>query len=251
MMCGLAVLAKGLRRAGAAGDRVRRLPGVHLELEAAAAGADPARRCCWPRWRCWWWRCPGTTPCTSATTAPGGTSCSATTTGAGWCWAATATGAPSSTSSASWAIRTLPWLAIAPAALAAIAMKRVGDVRRQAIYWLGAIWFVSAYAVVSNSMTKFHHYILPAIPGLAIVIGCFLDELWEKRGQPARAAGGADRAAAAAAGGAGPGQRQERLADLPVAVLVRLHPQPARPALARPAGLQHAADRVRGAVRAC
>jgi 4-amino-4-deoxy-L-arabinose transferase-like glycosyltransferase len=76
---------------------------------------------------------------------------------------------------------TLPWLAIAPAALAAIAMKRVGDVRRQAIYWLGAIWFVSAYAVVSNSMTKFHHYILPAIPGLAIVIGCFLDELWEKR----------------------------------------------------------------------
>jgi 4-amino-4-deoxy-L-arabinose transferase-like glycosyltransferase len=53
--------------------------------------------------------------------------------------------------------------------------------RRQEIYWLGAIWFVSAYAIVSLSMTKFHHYILPAIPGLAIVIGCFLDELWEKR----------------------------------------------------------------------
>jgi hypothetical protein len=30
-------------------------------------------------------------------------------------------------------------------------------------------------------MTKFHHYILPAIPGLAIVIGCFLDELWERK----------------------------------------------------------------------
>ena len=30
-------------------------------------------------------------------------------------------------------------------------------------------------------MTKFHHYILPAIPGLAIVIGCFLDELCAKR----------------------------------------------------------------------
>ncbi len=58
---------------------------------------------------------------------------------------------------------------------------RCEDVRRQAIYWLGAIWFVAAYAVVSNSMTKFHHYILPAIPGLAIVIGCFLDELWVKR----------------------------------------------------------------------
>jgi hypothetical protein len=30
-------------------------------------------------------------------------------------------------------------------------------------------------------MTKFHHYILPAIPGLAIVIGCFLDDIWERR----------------------------------------------------------------------
>jgi 4-amino-4-deoxy-L-arabinose transferase-like glycosyltransferase len=81
----------------------------------------------------------------------------------------------------------LPWLALAPAALAGLVMRRTDpaqgtqEVRRQAIYWLGAIWFVSAYAVVSNSMTKFHHYILPAIPGLAIVIGCFLDDLWERK----------------------------------------------------------------------
>ena len=26
-------------------------------------------------------------------------------------------------------------------------------------------------------MTKFHHYVLPAVPGLAICIGCFLDDL--------------------------------------------------------------------------
>jgi 4-amino-4-deoxy-L-arabinose transferase-like glycosyltransferase len=76
---------------------------------------------------------------------------------------------------------TLPWLAIAPGALAAAVMKRVPDARRQGLYWLGAIWFVSVYAVVSNSVTKFHHYILPAIPGLAIVIGCYLDDLWEQR----------------------------------------------------------------------
>jgi hypothetical protein len=80
----------------------------------------------------------------------------------------------------------LPWLALAPAALASMVMRRnpssdPAAVRRQAVYWLGAIWFVSAYAVVSNSMTKFHHYILPAIPGLAIVIGCFLDDIWERR----------------------------------------------------------------------
>jgi 4-amino-4-deoxy-L-arabinose transferase-like glycosyltransferase len=75
----------------------------------------------------------------------------------------------------------LPWLAVAPAALTAVVMRRVDDARRQAVYWLGAIWFMAGYAVVSVSMTKFHHYVLPAIPGLAIVIGCFLDELVEKR----------------------------------------------------------------------
>jgi 4-amino-4-deoxy-L-arabinose transferase-like glycosyltransferase len=75
----------------------------------------------------------------------------------------------------------LPWLAVAPAALTAVVMRRVDDGRRQAVYWLGAIWFMAGYAVVSVSMTKFHHYVLPAIPGLAIVIGCFLDELIERR----------------------------------------------------------------------
>ncbi len=76
---------------------------------------------------------------------------------------------------------TLPWVAVAPAALAGMVMRRSVDARRQAIYWLGAIWFVAGYAMVSMSMTKFHHYVLPAIPGLAIVIGCFLDDLWERK----------------------------------------------------------------------
>jgi len=81
----------------------------------------------------------------------------------------------------------LPWIALAPAALATMVMRRVDDVGRQAVYRLGAIWFVSAYAVVSMSMTKFHHYVLPAIPGLAIVIGCFLDDLIERRDRRAGA----------------------------------------------------------------
>jgi len=82
----------------------------------------------------------------------------------------------------------LPWVPVAPAALGWAVMRgRAGtiaspdEVRRQGIIWLGAIWFVSAYAVVSMSMTKFHHYVLPAIPGLAIVIGCFLDDLVRRR----------------------------------------------------------------------
>ncbi len=55
--------------------------------------------------------------------------------------------------------------------------------------WLGAIWFVSSYAIVSLSMTKFHHYVLPAIPGLAIVVGCFLDDLVRRAGLAHRRGG--------------------------------------------------------------
>jgi 4-amino-4-deoxy-L-arabinose transferase-like glycosyltransferase len=90
----------------------------------------------------------------------------------------------------------LPWIALAPAALGVLVMRRANptadarESRRQGIYWFGAIWFVSAYALVSLSVTKFHHYILPALPGLAIVVGCFLDDLLARR---------ATRAAAAAA----------------------------------------------------
>lgn len=71
----------------------------------------------------------------------------------------------------------LPWVALAPAALVTMVMRKVDNERKQDVYWLGGIWFVAGYALVSLSMTKFHHYVLPAIPGLAIVIGCYIDDL--------------------------------------------------------------------------
>ena len=84
----------------------------------------------------------------------------------------------------------LPWIALAPAALTSIVMRRTDEnPRRQGMLWFGAIWFVSAYALVSLSVTKFHHYILPSLPGLAIVVGCFLDDLLKRR--DGRAAGAA------------------------------------------------------------
>jgi 4-amino-4-deoxy-L-arabinose transferase-like glycosyltransferase len=82
----------------------------------------------------------------------------------------------------------LPWIALAPAALAYAVMRPVRAVRSQGLFWFGAIWFVAAYALVSLSVTKFHHYILPALPGLAIAIGCFLDDVLERRAGRAGAA---------------------------------------------------------------
>jgi len=91
----------------------------------------------------------------------------------------------------------LPWIALAPAALGwavlrgrrsapvaggEVAAPDPAEARRQGIVLLGAIWFVGAYAMVSLSMTKFHHYVLPAIPGIAIVVGCFVDDLLARGG---------------------------------------------------------------------
>jgi 4-amino-4-deoxy-L-arabinose transferase-like glycosyltransferase len=86
----------------------------------------------------------------------------------------------------------LPWIALVPAAFgwavlrtkpaAGLAGDDEAETRKQDIIRLGAIWFVGGYALVSMSMTKFHHYVLPAIPGMAIVVGCFLDELIRRGG---------------------------------------------------------------------
>jgi len=77
----------------------------------------------------------------------------------------------------------LAWVAMRPfrSAPAAAVTPGVPARRRQEIFWLGAIWFVAAYTVVSMSMTKFHHYILPSIPGLAIAMACFLDDVLEQQ----------------------------------------------------------------------
>ncbi len=82
-----------------------------------------------------------------------------------------------------------PWLAVAPAAAVTLLWRARAAVeepgrQRFGIHALGAVWLVAAYAVVSLSMTKFHHYILPAIPGLAILIGCALDRIWSAAAAP-------------------------------------------------------------------
>jgi 4-amino-4-deoxy-L-arabinose transferase-like glycosyltransferase len=84
---------------------------------------------------------------------------------------------------------TWPLVALALPALAAAVWRPPADERRRALVRFGAVWFVTAYALVSLSMTKFHHYLLPALPGLGLVLGAYLEDLLAHARGRARAVG--------------------------------------------------------------
>jgi 4-amino-4-deoxy-L-arabinose transferase-like glycosyltransferase len=94
-----------------------------------------------------------------------------------------------------------PWVALLPAALGGLALlydrstraAPAGDasppdveaVRRRELLLVLGLWFVATFTLFSAMATKFHHYIFPAVPPLAILVGVLLDELL---GRPLRGA---------------------------------------------------------------
>jgi 4-amino-4-deoxy-L-arabinose transferase-like glycosyltransferase len=74
-----------------------------------------------------------------------------------------------------------PWVALIPGALyvAAKSQARKLDPRNQ-IIWIGILWSALAFILVGSSATKFPHYIFPALPGLAILMGFFIRDLWDE-----------------------------------------------------------------------
>jgi 4-amino-4-deoxy-L-arabinose transferase-like glycosyltransferase len=67
------------------------------------------------------------------------------------------------------------WLARKPPAPGTIDDERT-EARRNAMHMLG-LWFAVSFTLFSASTTKFHHYILPAVPPIAAMIGLILDRL--------------------------------------------------------------------------
>jgi 4-amino-4-deoxy-L-arabinose transferase-like glycosyltransferase len=84
-----------------------------------------------------------------------------------------------------------PWIAFLPAGLIrAVSLNlKSGKDRVRAFAF---VWFTATMVLFSLTITKYHHYILPAIPPAAIIIGIYLDELFD---------GKASRRAAAIIGG--------------------------------------------------
>lgn len=73
-----------------------------------------------------------------------------------------------------------PWVALLPGALALVSPLRLRqlDVRGR-IAFIAFLWAVFAFLLVDSSATKFHHYVLPVLPGLAILFALFIDRVWE------------------------------------------------------------------------
>jgi len=77
---------------------------------------------------------------------------------------------------------TFPWVALIPAALIMFLWYRTqprstNDRRSDTLLFLG-LWLLSSFVLFSAMMTKFHHYILPAIIPAGILIGIAMAEWW-------------------------------------------------------------------------
>jgi 4-amino-4-deoxy-L-arabinose transferase-like glycosyltransferase len=73
-----------------------------------------------------------------------------------------------------------PWSALIPFALVdAVRMKLAELDRAKRAMLVYIVWAVVAYSLFQISVTKFHHYIFPAVPALAVVIAYYLDRVFE------------------------------------------------------------------------
>ncbi len=81
-------------------------------------------------------------------------------------------------------IGTFPWTGFIPAAL----LYKLWSFRKKASAWMSdpsfvfiIAWFLCSYLLFSVMMTKFHHYVFPAVPPLALGIGVFMHDLARNR----------------------------------------------------------------------
>jgi 4-amino-4-deoxy-L-arabinose transferase-like glycosyltransferase len=73
------------------------------------------------------------------------------------------------------------WAALLPAALAVALLKTRTDTREGRVRFMMVLWAMCGFAVFGIVQTKFHHYILPMVPALGILVAFFLDDVWAKR----------------------------------------------------------------------
>jgi 4-amino-4-deoxy-L-arabinose transferase-like glycosyltransferase len=73
------------------------------------------------------------------------------------------------------------WAALVPAAVVAAMLRSRTDTREGRVRFMIGLWAIAGVAFFSLVQTKFHHYILPVVPALGILVAFFLDDLIARR----------------------------------------------------------------------
>ena len=76
------------------------------------------------------------------------------------------------------------WAALVPLALAGLALIKPRDARAGRVRFFVGVWAIVATGLFAISQTKFRHYILPAVPPVAIAVAFWLDDLLARRIRP-------------------------------------------------------------------
>ncbi|MGE6763162.1 glycosyltransferase family 39 protein [Corallococcus interemptor] len=73
-----------------------------------------------------------------------------------------------------------PWVALLPGAFAVVSrLKLRSRDKADHLALIAVLWVAFAFYLLASSATKFHHYVFPILPGLAILIALFVDRLWK------------------------------------------------------------------------
>ncbi len=74
---------------------------------------------------------------------------------------------------------TFPWSGLVPVSLAAwkAIVPPEATAAQRDVARIGLLWFVLAFVLFSAMVTKFHHYIFPALPGAAMMVGLLLHRM--------------------------------------------------------------------------
>jgi hypothetical protein len=81
-----------------------------------------------------------------------------------------------------------PWVCFLPGALVALALGGRARTREEKLRAMFTVWAILAFAFFAFVQTKFHHYVLPAVPALAVVTALWLDDVWAGRARGVRVA---------------------------------------------------------------
>ncbi|WP_224245550.1 glycosyltransferase family 39 protein [Hyalangium gracile] len=74
-----------------------------------------------------------------------------------------------------------PWVALLPGAFAVVSRLRLRSASKaDHLALLAVVWVAFSFFLMASSATKFHHYVFPVLPGLAILIALFIDRLWHE-----------------------------------------------------------------------